>query len=155
MQRIYLIGSNQYAIVDHEDFDRVNQYDWYEIEDRNTSYAITYDHPRWRRLSMHKLVAGYKLTDHKNSNGLDNRKQNLREATATQNSAHRTKPKVGQSQYKGVRPLKSGLWKACIGHNYKSINLGTFTTEMEAAQAYDEAALELWGEFAKLNFPRL
>ena len=81
--------------------------------------------------------------DHENGNGLDNRRENLRLATHSQNQRNRrrTRDKV----YKGTR--RNG--KKWVAH----IVLGTFASEEEAARAYDHAATLLYGEFARLNFP--
>ena len=94
-------------------------------------------------------------TDHINNNGLDNRKENLREATSSQNAAN-SRSKNNTSRYKGVRKLpdiKSGSrqWQARVKHNYREIHVGCFHTEEEAALAYNEKAVELWGEHAHLN----
>lgn len=90
--------------------------------------------------------------DHRNGNGLDNRRDNLRRATMSQNIANQF-PRGGSSKYKGVcRSKRSGGWLAQICVNRKSIYLGRFGTEEEAARAYDVKAKEVWGEFARLNF---
>lgn len=92
--------------------------------------------------------------DHINGDTGDNRIDNLREASRTQNQANR-KAKGGASQYRGVIASISGInpWCAQIRHGGKTVHLGQFPTEADAARAYDMAAIELHGEFARLNFP--
>lgn len=92
--------------------------------------------------------------DHKDRDARNNRKSNLRYATKQENAWNRSKAKGKSSQFKGVSFRSDrGTWMACIGFNGRTIKLGTFATEREAAEAYDNAARERFGEFAALNFP--
>jgi len=93
--------------------------------------------------------------DHIDGNTVDDRIENLRLATHAQNCANQGKPKgTYSSEYKGVHWNKQNKkWRAQIRVDWKLIHLGYFTDEMDAASAYDEAAMEYFGEFAKLNFP--
>jgi hypothetical protein len=92
--------------------------------------------------------------DHINGNGLDNRKANLRICTPSQNGCNRNRISRSQSGFKGVRWLKERCnWRAEIGLYSRHYNLGSFSSAIEAALAYDKAARELHGEFAHLNFP--
>lgn len=107
---------------------------------------------------MHRLISGCaakERVDHDNRNGLDNRRRNLRIATASQNGANRMadRRRVGKtSRYKGVFWDKArNRWMATIHHQGRTRSLGRFTDEHEAAAAYDRAAAELWGRFARLN----
>jgi len=109
---------------------------------------------------MHRLIAGAAQgvqVDHRNGNGLDNRRFNLRITDGTHNQANRGKQRgVNTSEYKGVWWDKGRQrWMAGIHVDGHSRSLGRFDEEIAAAQAYDEAALEAWGEFARLNFPIL
>ena len=98
------------------------------------------------------------LIDHINKRGLDNRRENLRVVDSVQNALNRKKQKTynksqTSSKYKGVGWRKSHTkWVSYITINYKQISLGYFDSEIEAAKAYDEAALKYFGEFATLNF---
>ena len=100
---------------------------------------------------MHALITGFPETDHVNGNSLDNRRVNLREATRSQNNWNRGK-QLGSSRFKGITwDKRDKNWKAQIQVNYKRISIGRFTDEIEAAKAYDKAAMEHFGEFARTN----
>jgi hypothetical protein len=102
---------------------------------------------------MHRLFAGAPGmdVDHINGNGLDNRRCNLRPATRSQNNMNRAKRR-GVSKFKGVSP-KRGKWRAYLKTGKKQHNLGVFESEYDAARAYDVKAKEMFGEFARVNFP--
>lgn len=149
-------GSGLFALVDAEDFERLHQYSWTLFEG---GYAKRGEYDpairNNRTVLMHHEVLGLpskNRIDHKNHNGLDNRKQNLRPATSQQNMRN-IKKKVGVSRYKGVSWDKSrSKWMAKIAVDKRTINLGRFSSETDAARAYDTAATELFGEFANCNF---
>lgn len=107
---------------------------------------------------LHRKIAGSTSgeVDHKNHNGLDNRRQNLRPATKSQNAANRKRLRANSvSSFRGVRHAKRKLrkpWTAAITCHKKQIWIGYFATEIEAAAAYDRKALELFGSYAFLNF---
>jgi hypothetical protein len=96
------------------------------------------------------------VIDHANQDGLDNRLENLRCCTHTQNCHNRRIGKNSSSQYVGVsyskNPAVKNKWRAMIG-GLQSQSIGYYPTEIEAAKAYDKVCLELRGEFAVLNFP--
>lgn len=105
-------------------------------------------------ISLHRFITGWLFVDHCNADGLDNRRQNLRPATGTQNNANARRYKNNQSGFKGVSFDRSRLrWHARIQVNGKSRHLGRFDTAEEAARAYDVAARELFGDYARPNFP--
>jgi len=106
-------------------------------------------------IRMHRLILKAQKgqqVDHINGNGLDNRKDNLRFCTSSQNYQNSRKRKNCSSKYKGVWWHKqSKKWQTGIVLNYKNYHLGYFTNEIEAAKAYDLTAAEFFGEFARLN----
>ncbi len=92
--------------------------------------------------------------DHVDGDGLNNRLDNLRVATNSQNSMNSRKQLGCSSIYKGVCwDKKNNKWHSGITINKRQMNLGRFSSEIDAARAYDSAAMEYFGEFAKLNFP--
>jgi hypothetical protein len=153
----------RYAIVDPEDYERLNKYEWEARRARNTPFyaARQARHPTERKFTLIFMqreiikVGEGLLTDHINHNSLDNRKANLRPATYTQSNRNRRKfSGQSNSKYKGVYWKKNiNKWVAQIGVNKKVIHLGCFKKEIDAARAYDEGAKKYHGEFASLNFP--
>lgn len=145
------------AIVDDEVYEEMSKYNWNTcIGCKNSSpYARTNINKKHQ--FMHRILMGLPekgIVDHINGDTLDNRMINLRLSTFTGNSSNRRKSTSREytSRYKGVSLNKrSGLWRARIAQNYKVIDLGFFKDEIEAAIAYNRAAIELHGEFCSLN----
>lgn len=106
---------------------------------------------------MHREILGLKKgdgkeADHINGNGLDNRIENLRTCTRQQNMMNCRSPLWKKNGYKGVSVHKTtGLWRARINFNGKEYSLKYHKTKEDAALAYNKKALELFGQFAKLN----
>lgn len=91
--------------------------------------------------------------DHVNGDRVDNRLENIREASRAENARNRgVKEKVGQTGYKGVQPYRNGRFVANIKANGRFIYLGIFNEARQAAAAYDAAARRYHGEFARTNF---
>jgi len=104
---------------------------------------------KFKGCTLHRFLTGFLPIhiDHKNGDGLDNRRSNFRIATKSQNAANARKDKI-----KGVTFDKQwGRWRARIGVMRKSISLGCFGTAEEAAIAYNRAAAKHFGEFANPN----
>jgi hypothetical protein len=144
------------AIVDDEDFDYLNQFKWYVKKDKNTCYAKrnAVINSNKIHISMHCDIMNDNNIDHKDHDGLNNQKSNLRFCTKQQNSANMKLRENTSSKYKGVIWCKwANKWRSKVGFNKTSIHLGYFKFEIEAAKAYDKKAKELFGEFAYLNFP--
>ena len=91
-------------------------------------------------------------TDHIDGNPLNNQKSNLRNATKSQNGMNRKSNRNSSSKYKGISWNKQNKkWRGEIQKNKKRYGLGYFKSEIEAARAYNKKALELFGEYARLN----
>jgi hypothetical protein len=136
------------ALIDEADQALVQPFRW-RVRRCGTNWYVA------ASLLMHRWLAGAQpgqCVDHKNGNGLDNRRENLRICTKAENRRNARKAR-GVSRFKGVCP--SGYpgrpWCAQICIHGKSIFLGNYPTEVEAARAYNAAAIELFGEFARLN----
>lgn len=140
-----------FATVDVEDYDLVSRYRWNPCKKGNTFYAKT--KIGGATVLMHRLLTGYSITDHINGFGLDNRRKNLREVTTAQNLRNCRRRCDNTSGFKGVAWHKpSGKWQVHINVDGKFTYLGLFSDKIAAARAYDAAALEHYGEYARLNF---
>jgi hypothetical protein len=147
-----------HALVDEADYERVMAFKWSVRPDKKTAYAqraIVLPDGRTSTQQMHNFIADSVGVDHINRNGLDNRRSNLRPATTSQNNANQGRRRDNTSGFKGVSWHASRKrWNARIGFQGKTISLGHYLTREEAARAYDQAAIEMYGEYAVLNFPR-
>jgi hypothetical protein len=162
MKYIRLVNSDARATVDDDDYDRLAGFEW-RLRARNggtTFYA--YRNAGRQQEQMERTILGPPpegmVWDHRNGNGLDNRRANLRPATPLQNTWNARKQcRPGASQFKspfkGVSKCK-GRWHAAIRIGGRKVHLGSFPTAQEAAAAYDQAARRQHGEFACVNFPR-
>ena len=151
MKRIALT-QGKYALVDDEDFERLNQFKWCANKCWNTFYAVRnlpkINGKRFMVLMHHEVIGkppkGLE-TDHENGQGLDNQRKNLRFVTTRQNAQNRKNLKKS-SQYPGIDWFKRNKkWRAHIRINGKLKYLGSFTNEFEAFSAYRQA-VEAIGE---------
>lgn len=154
MTKIIKLTKGYEALVDDEDYDRLNQYHYAAEVKKRTGlvYAsraiVTY---RWYMAwDVLEPKDGF-LIDHVNRATLDNKRSNLRYATRSQSNAN-TKT-YAASGYRGVYKLNEKLWVVSVKHGGWTYRLGCFTDKIEAAKAYDKCAREVHGEFATLNFP--
>lgn len=135
------------AIIDDCDFELVSQYRWLV----RGKYASITNPVEGKFLYMHRLITGAKpgqSVDHIDGNHLNNTRANLRICSHSENIRNSKKQKKNTSGYKGVSP-HCGKWLVHI----QNVHVGVFENLIEAARAYDEKAVELFGEFARLNFP--
>ena len=138
------------ALVSDEDFGKVNQHNWCVSNQGCNLYAV--GKIKRENIPMHIFITGFEQTDHIDSNGLNNQRSNLREATQKQNCMNRTKRANCSSKYKGVYWRKDReRWLAYIKFDKRHSHLGLFKSEINAAQAYNFAAEKYFGEFAKFN----
>jgi hypothetical protein len=154
-----------FAMVDDEDYERLSKYNYHLLPDENNLYArrSVYEDDIRKYSMMHQDITGQKNTDHKNKNGLDNQRHNLRPSTTSQNAMNKRKQKNASSKYKGVslaikkRIRKDGSlyiyksWKCGIKVNGIAIHLGSHKTEEHAAIAYNKACEKYFGEFCSPN----
>lgn len=147
------------AVIDARDYPLVKDHRWYPLVKRRTTYVqanlLREDGTRTCVL-LHRMIMAQQLgpamdVDHRNHNGLDNRRRNLRPATRAQNLMNRL-ARRGTSQYLGVHwSARKQRWRAQIRIDGEKVYLGSFASEKAAARAYDAAASEHHGEFAQLN----
>jgi hypothetical protein len=146
-------GDVHTVLVDDEDAVKVQAHRWCVMDHGLQMYVFTNIQRDGKRtcLYLHHLIMGQKGIDHINHNGLDNRRANLRVATQGQNLRNARAKRNGSSPLKGVSRRSDGRWRARIFISGREVYLGSFTSEKEAAAAYDRAALAEWGEFAFTN----
>jgi hypothetical protein len=147
------------ALVDDEDYERLNKYKWHAHKHRNNFYAYRNtprENGKQTNMIMHRVVLGISdrsMVDHRDGDGLNNQKYNLRPCTNSQNMCNAVAHKRNPSGYKGVTINKRrGRYHARITHNYHLIYLGYFSDPIDAALAYSVAAILLHGEFARTSF---
>jgi hypothetical protein len=142
----------QWTVVDSEDAAELAQHNWFARPGSHTWYASRFNGRH--QVHLHRLVSDCPSglePDHRNHNGLDNTRGNLRISTHSQNVAASRKPVKG---FRGVGFHPGAQkWQASIRVNNRLRHLGYFTTPQAAAQRYDEVALSVFGEYAHLNFP--
>ena len=151
------------VLIDADDLPLVEPYRWHS--NRPAQYPHRYA-ARWPSRSLgikpRKAVLMHRelldappalFVDHINGDTLDNRRSNLRLVTREQNRLNRHRHSQGRGPYKGIWQRQSGKWTGKVCRGGRCINLGVFATPEEAARAYDEAAKELHGQYARLNFP--
>jgi len=158
-RKIYL-GQNEWTLLDQKDYYRFANIKWSLGGHKKNFYAmggIRNKDGEFEIVRLHRAIMKppkRRVVDHRNGDGLDNRRENLRIATKAQNAFNNRKRKNTTSRFIGVYFKKSsGLWVACIWYRKRRIWLGYFESEIEAARAYDRAALKYRKEFARLNFP--
>ena len=153
--------ANGRVLLDPDDFEKVRHRPWFAARIAGVTYAMSNGRKGEgvRMHAMHRVILGLArggtVVDHRNMNGLDNRRNNLRPCDRARNGQNRGKADNGsRSRFKGVtvENLVAGKpYAATIGFGGKTKRLGRYPTEAEAARAYDRAAVELHGEFARTN----
>lgn len=161
------MGNGRVAMVDDSDLQQLSLFNWRAVwnEHARTFYAVRNVKRglKWTTVSMHRELLGGTASkvDHRDHNGLNNRRGNLRNSDDHSNRQNAIKRTPTTSKYKGVCfERTTGKWRAYIasgqrkanGRN-RQIHLGRFASEVAAARAYDAAAKVAFGEFSCLNFP--
>src|ERR1039457_2930911 len=159
--RVIRLTQGKVALISDRDWSLVRWFKWYALKDKNGRWYARSNVPitgsgGQRNIKMHRLILDllgkpWIEIDHRNRNGLDNQRSNLRRACRKQNMGNRRKNDNNTSGIKGVHWHKvGGAWCAKIGRLGKRIHLGLFHTKREAAAAYRQAAKEYFGEFARV-----
>ena len=150
---------NQKCVIDTDDYDKIKKYNWSihkGLKDK-CFYAISHDkiNGKYTTIKLHRLimnVESHKNVDHKDFNGLNNVKTNLRICTPTENMRNRRMSYNNKSGYKGVCPVgNSKKWRMQIRVNKKTIYLGQCENPIDGAKIYDKAEIKYFGEFANIN----
>lgn len=156
-------GAGKFALVDDEDYDMLMEHKWFVICVKACPklYYARYNvsHPIYKGskpIPMHRVIMGVDdpkvEVDHIDGNGLNNQRSNLRLCSRFENCMNRKKRKCTSSKYKGVAWRKdSAIWRAYIRFDGKLYNLGQYDSEVDAALAYNQAALMWFGQFASIN----
>lgn len=154
-----VLSNNMIALVDDADYELLKGFKWHYKPSRHTGYAymnIKKANGKKTTKKMHTVImntpAGFQI-DHKDRNGLNNQRENLRVATSGQNQANIGKQeRTTSSRFKGVGwDSHRKKWNAHIKIDQVMKNLGRFEKEEDAARAYNEAARVAFGEFASFN----
>lgn len=147
------LTQGKFAVVDDADYEWLNQWKWYALKSRNTYYACR--RIGSKKIYLHRIIMDTPPgmeADHRDHNGLNCVRTNMRNCTHAENLRNQLSGKGGTSKYKGVYwHWAARKWMARICHNGRLIYLGYYESEEAAARAYNKKAEELFGEFACLN----
>jgi len=146
-------GNTYECLIDSEDHELVRDYRWRLARCNHTEYAVTsvYERGKRIRLNLAKLICpDSEVVCYRNYNGLDNRKSNLIPSTNSLKSIHKRKHQAGSSRFKGVHKHGS-KFLATIQMGKRTVCLGRFDSETEAARRYNEAVKARFGKSAYLN----
>lgn len=148
-------STNGYEIiVSRKDYKVLKSFEWYVSKIGNQHYVTRFEN--YRNIYMHRQIMEFPkgmVVDHRNGNGLDNTRRNLRICSIADNVRNcKTVRRNNKSGYRGVSVHKSGKWQSAIMVNRRSIKLGICDNPADAAKLYDKAAKKYFGRFAKTNF---
>ena len=151
-------SKNRFILIDDEDYPLVSLFKWCIVKRKNLYYATSFcynpEDKKSKGFYLHRFIMKEPEgdIDHKNDNGLDCRKNNLRICTRQQNVSNSKKWAKATSVYKGVYwNSQHNNWKAALKVNGKTVFCRTFKKEEDAARAYNKSAIKYLGEFAQLN----
>lgn len=142
------------CLYDDEDHDKISNYIWCVVPNRNTFYVLSrikLGYKKYKTVRMHQLLIDANCIDHRDGNGLNNQKINLRASTTQQNNFNVGLTKRNKSGYKGVYKNPYNRYIACIRKSGKLYHGGCFSNIKDAARRYNEMARIYHGEFAWIN----
>jgi hypothetical protein len=153
------LSQNKVALVDDEDFERLSSRKWYAAKERYTFYAVRTVKRNGKNttIRMHREVLRLSkddgvVVDHRDMNGLNNQKENIRKADKTINNLNKRLQKNNSSGFRGVSWHKGNRkWGAHIRVEGKLKGLGFYSEAAEAAIAYNKASIKYYGENAFIN----
>lgn len=150
------LSQGQQALVDDEDYAELSKFKWHAQRHKYTFYAArsAYTPTGKQHVSMHRAILAAERgiqVDHRDGNGLNNCRSNLRLATRVQNLCAFRGGRINKtSKYRGVYFHKQkAKWQVRVVRQY----VGIYASELDAARAYDAVARAQFGEFVHLNFP--
>lgn len=153
-----ILTQDQSTKISKDDFDKVRTYKWYALKRRKGYWACAHSllpDGTKKNISLHRFLLEPDedhVVDHINMDPLDNRRENIRIATRSQNQMNRRVSSNSTTGYKGVSvDSRSGKFRAAISINRKPIHLGLFPTAEEAAEAYAEASRKYHGEYGRTH----
>ncbi len=147
------LTQGKYAIVDATDHEQLSRHKWYAMRSKSGHYYAV-RHEKRQLVLMHREIMNPPpgtVVDHINHNTLNNRQCNLRVCTARENTYNRRNTNRS-SGFAGVTP-QGDKWAARVNKDGKVFHVGLFDDRIAAAKARDRKAVELFGQFAYLNFP--
>lgn len=152
MRHIRISNSHLMVLVDDIDYPALSTYKWHLTTNPKSNQYYVQTKIKNKNVKMHRLLLNVLLVDHKDGNGLNNQRSNLRDATQGQQNHSRGIKENNTSGFKGVFWHKQRkCWQAKIGFNGKQLHLGLFDTKEQAALSYNQHAIKYYGEFANLN----
>lgn len=162
--RVIPLTQGKVAIVDAEDFERVSRHSWhYHAANRTNTKWYARARIDGNMVLLHRFILGVppdKVTDHRNRDGLDCRRQNIRICTRSQNACNVAARRTNKTGFKGVQMVKDGRYVVMLRvkdplapRGQRDYYGGIFETAEAAARAHDALAAQYHREFASLNFP--
>jgi len=152
------LSKGYFAVVDPEDYESLSKFKWHVRKSHGMLYAERHNPKTKHKLSMHRHIMEAKPgqhIDHRDGNGLNNRKGNLRYCTVADNNRNKLHWKKSKSGFRGVKVCTDRTrpyFTASISIENRQMHLGCYPTAADAARAYDEAARLYHGQFAVTNF---
>lgn len=151
--RVIILTQGQHTVVDDDVYEWASKFKWHALKTKNGFYAArSIRHPSGRReyLYLHReILAGEVEVDHFDGDGLNNLRENLRGCSRPENARNVPRHRDNASGFKGVH-LAAGKFRVQIWAGRK-VHLGYFSSKLDAARAYNTAAIKYHGEFARLN----